>query len=289
VQVLLKQALALSSAAALTASEHTSKETESGQLAQSEVQIQSLSTPASDPISMPSHLQRALTLALDRFGASPPSTISANLQALFNQTEVLALIQVLRQQLFQGGHTRSFQSLPPAESSANEPASTVQLDAVVRVLSGCVDAIGPLGFLGTVEHEDFIGNIVPDLATEITHTTQSLEDAAELQGILRETLRYEESIRKHQAVGTHVPSHPDGTKISQQPGTICTLYSETGQGQDSLQNGDALPLALKAVNIVSPIKVRKGGDGQTSRRSVREKSMLERRNKSQYSLERLVL
>lgn len=287
VQVLLKQALDLLSEASVPIPAQASREVDAPEHAKTDRQVQYLSASTSDPSWLPPQLQRALIVALDRFGASTTPTISSHLRALFTQTEVLALVQFLRQQLFQGGHTRSFQSLRPMEVAGNLNP-TVNIDAVVRVLSSCIDAIGPLGFFGALDNEDFIGNIVPDLVTEILHATQSLGDAAELQGILRETLRYEESMRKHQAVGARLSVQGRETRMDQQSGGIVTVYSEAFDAYEGLQNRECLPLTLRADDMISAVKVRKGG-GQASKRSRRETDMLERRQKGQYSYERLIL
>ncbi len=233
---------------------------------------------------LPESLQGALIAALDRFGTHAGPTISANLKPMFSQTEVLALIQFLRQQLFQAGHTRSFH--PSAETESVMP--TVRFDAAVKILSGCVDAIGPLGFFGALDNEDFLGNIIPELVAEVTNTKQSLEDVSELQGILREALRYQESIQRHRAAGARIPGQMGGSAAQQRPGAIVTVFSEAVEGEEDLQSGSALPLSLKVEGVIDPAKMRKGG-GQVKQRTVRQKRMLERRNKGQYSFERLVL
>ncbi|KAK6381244.1 hypothetical protein LTS17_004301 [Exophiala oligosperma] len=251
-----------------------------------DMQIQTLETSTSDPTWLPPQLQKALILSLNKLGAGSTQTITKSLRSLFTQRETLALIQFLRQQLFQGGHTRSFQSMPPIETDSK--VSVMQLSAIINILTSCVDAIGPLGLIGALENEDFVGNIIPDLVTEITHATESLGDATELQGILRETLRYDESIRKHESAGGRLQVSGPAARLTQQPGKIVTLYSENTKEDDGFQLRGGLPLALRADNVISPYKVRKGG-GQVLKRSAREMSMLESMSKGQYSFERLVL
>jgi len=111
---------------------------------------------------------------------------------------------------------------------------------------------------------------------------------SELQGILREALRYQESIQRHRDAGARIPPHIAGRSFQQRPGAILTVYSEALEGGENQQEGSALPLSLKLENVVSPMKIRKGA-GSVKRRSVWQKKMLERRNKGQYSFERLVL
>ncbi|KAJ9613203.1 hypothetical protein H2200_003144 [Cladophialophora chaetospira] len=247
-------------------------------------QVKTFSTSSSESPWLPNSLQEALIAALDNFGTAASPTVSSTLKAVFSQTEILALIQFLRQQLFQAGHTRSFQSLPTTETVQR----TVRFDVSIKVLSGCVDAIGPLGFFGAVDDEDFLGNIIPELVTEVTNTKQSLEEVLELQGILREALRYQESIQRQQEAGARIPPHIAGRISQQRPGAIVTVYSEAVEGGEDLQGGSALPLSLKVENVVNPVRMRKGG-GPVKQRTLRQKRMLETRNKGQYSFERLVL
>ena len=249
-----------------------------------ETQLQTFAASSTEKPWLPALLQNALIAALDKFGTAASSSISHNLKALFSQDEVLALTQFLRQQLFQAGYTRPLQN----QAADGELAYSVKLDAAVKILSGCVDSIGPLGFCGTFDNEDFIGTIIPELATEIRNTKQSLNDASELQGVLREALRYQESIQRHQAAGSRLPAHVVGDTSPQRAGAIVTVYSEAVQGEENLLSRSALPLSLKVENVVSPVKIRKDG-GQVKRRSVWQKRMLERRNRGQYSFERLVL
>ncbi|KIW21104.1 hypothetical protein PV08_01683 [Exophiala spinifera] len=282
-QALLSRALTVvADAAPASKSDATSHEDGGKQ----EMQIQTLETSTSDPTWLPPQLQTALVLSLNKLGAGSTKTITQSLRSLFSQRETLALVQFLRQQLFQGGHTRSFQSLPPIE--ARSKVSGMPLSAIINILSSCVDAIGPLGIIGALENEDFVGNIIPDLVTEITHATESLVDATELRGILRETLRYEESIRKHESAGGRLQVGGPAARLTQQPGKIVTLYSENTKEDDGFQLRGGLPLALRAENVISPYKVRKGG-GQVLKRSAREMSMLKSMSKGQYSFERLVL
>jgi hypothetical protein len=233
---------------------------------------------------VPEKVKQALVAALNRFGSAAASIISPMLRTYFSQTEILALIQFLRQQLFQGGHTQSFRSLAYLEP---DDENVVSLDAVIRVLSCCVDSIGPLGLIGTIDNEAFVDSIIPDLVSEIASTKESLEDVAELQGILRETLRYYESFEKHQDGSTR-SNQGIGQEHEQRPGTIVTLYSETADGVDGDGEGRSLPLSSGADTAINPTKTRKGG-GQRTSRSSRQKSMLRQRQKGPYSFERLVL
>ncbi|KIW64026.1 hypothetical protein PV04_08987 [Phialophora macrospora] len=247
-----------------------------------ETHVQTLTATSTENPWLP--MQGALIAALDRFGTAASSTISSNLKGLLSQREVLALIQFLRQQLFKAGHTRSLQSLPMTE----EAPHTVRLDAMIKLLSACVDAMGPLGFFASLDNKDFVDTLIPELVTEVTNAKQSLEDVAELRGILREALRYQESVQRQRAAGADTRAHAASNGLQPRPGAIVTVYSEAVEGEENLQSGSMLPLSLKAQDVVTAGKIRKGG-GQVKLRSIRQKRMLERRNKGEYSFERLVL
>jgi hypothetical protein len=287
VRTLIQQALQFSSSGAEPESRHDHEPTNG--LAENKMPIQRRTQKNSSPSAwLPDLVKQALITALNRFGLATTSVISTYLKTQFSQTEVLALIQFLRQQLFQGGHTLSFDTHPETALSEAHQEPVVGLDSIVRILSSCVDVIGPLGFFGALDNEDFIDNIVPDLVSELARTKQSLEDAAALQCVLRETLRYQESVQSLREMGGRFVNQKEMAGVEQKPGTIVTIHSETRDGQGLTNNRDILPLSLRAENVINPFKVRKGG-GQVSRRSFRQLSMLVKRQKGPYSFERLVL
>lgn len=237
-------------------------------------------------------LAKALILAVNTLGSNSSNRISSCLRNQLSQTEVLALIQFLRQQLFQGGHTRSMQTISDSSNhifdESAEPVvdGLVNFDAIVRIMSSCVDLIGPLGLVGLEDDEHFVESIVPELVSEISRALQFVEETTELQGILRETLRYHESLFRHSGTKTSRPIG-DVDNFGQQTGRIVNLYSESTEDGDVNVTG-ALPLSLGADNVVSPLKVRKGG-AQVTKRSNREILIMESRQKGSYSFDRLIL
>jgi len=298
VRLLIRQALAQTERTVENGLEHTGARSQEDE-GENETSIL-MTTPAPDPsaTALVKPVTAALKMALSRFGKAASSEISSQLRHLFSQTDVLALIQFLRQQMFQGGYTRSILSLavPSPPDSDDEstgrpskiPEEDIPFDAMVKILSSCVDAIGPVGFFGSEDHQDFVESIIPELVSEVTRVTQSLEEAAELTGILRETLRYTESVQRHREAGGR-GAHQGLDLISRpQPGSIVTLYSEQAEGDGRTSTVGILPLSLRAERAVSPRKVRKGG-GQVSKRSAREVLMLESRLKGRYAFERLIL
>ena len=139
-----------------------------------------------------------LITVLERLAGYGSSVIAEGLKSSLDHTKTLMLIQLLRQQLFEGHHTTfvmqtTYPSPPPSAHSSIEeqtPALVLSLESTSKVLLGCIDAIGPLGFLGTENGQgDFISRLVPELKSETELTTQGLEDTIILRGILRETMR----------------------------------------------------------------------------------------------------
>jgi hypothetical protein len=165
----------------------------------------------------------------------------------------------------------------------------LSLDATSKILLGCVDAVGSLGFLADGSQDDFLARVIPELKSETALATQGLEEASYLRGILRETIRYAQSADK-EFLGDSTTSLTEGAAPTvPKPGTIITIYSEPTIDQGDIETKSGiLPLSLRAENTIALTKMRKGG-GQVKDRSLREVREMENRNKGLYSFERLVL
>lgn len=238
-----------------------------------------------------------LAHVLRRLAFAGSAIVSERLRvSSFRQSEILALIQFLRQQLFLGGYSRlgemrNYPS-PPASAAGEEcdgdPAfqRQISLQGIVTLLDACIDALGPVGVLGSSAEEGaFIEKMVPELLTEVISASQAVEDSALLQGILRETLRYAESVERQPFEVRSKVENKATNSVGK--GQIVTLYSEPESAEPGSLSGSALPLSLKAEQDIEKFKVRKGG--QMQRRSAREMGMLKDRLKSPYSFERLEL
>jgi hypothetical protein len=244
---------------------------------------------------IPASLRKAMIISLFKLGRLDPATFARSVRKLYSRDEVAGLIQVLRQQLFQGGHVSWLLSpaVPSHDLSKDQrqdigdgkDLATLPFESMVTLLSACLDAIGP--FPLTIGHtdQDLMEGIIPDLLSEIQLSAQYIEESAELHGMLRETLRYFQS-QEAQApeFETRIPT----TDGRQKKGQIRTLYSQ--HANDEITDGliGVLPLSLQDENVIGATKVRKVG-GQVSSRSVREMEMQGRRAKGTYTFERLVL
>jgi hypothetical protein len=240
---------------------------------------------------------RILVIALEKFARFGTVAIAEGLRTSLNRTEIGTLIQVLRQQLYEGQHTTHiaqevYPSPPVSASSSLEDRVSdpvLSLDATSKILLGCVDAVGSLGFLADGSQDDFLARVIPELKSETALATQGLEEASYLRGILRETIRYAQSADK-EFLGDSTTSLTEGAAPTvPKPGTIITIYSEPTIDQGDIETKSGiLPLSLRAENTIALTKMRKGG-GQVKDRSLREVREMENRNKGLYSFERLVL
>lgn len=240
------------------------------------------------------HSTSCLIYALKRLALTGSVTVSDQVRMVLEQKEVLTLIQFLRQQLFLGGYTRlaevrNYPSPPPSQVGADDALGDekpqMTLENIVALLNGCIDSLGVVGILGSNEDQAFIERMVPELYSEIESATAAVEDSTFLQGILRETLRYAESVERQPF---EVRSKVERTNdIRGRKGKVVTLYTENDTTETGAQLPTALPLSLKAEEDLSQRKIRKGGQVQS--RSAREMGMLKDRLKAPYSFERLVL
>lgn len=235
-----------------------------------------------------------LLQALKRLATAGSGLVSEQLQSSLEQKEVLALIQFLRQQLFLGGYTRlaevrSYPSPPPSHVDGEDTppgvAPRITLDTIVTLLNGCVDSLGIVGVIASPEEQIFIERMIPELCSEIESATAAVEDSTYLQGLVRETLRYAESVERQPfQVRNKVERSNDARS---KKGRVTILYSEADVTERGSRMATALPLSLKAEEDLSKRKTRKGG--QVEHRSVREMGMLKDRLQAPYTFERLVL
>ena len=238
-----------------------------------------------------------LTNALAGLGLLDAKSISSVLRTSFSGGEILGLIQLLRQQLFKTGYPGSVlhthdQTADIARGNfaqtngAKDAGSTgLPIDGVLKILSACIDTVGPLDLLSRDESDTFLEDVIPDLLSEVSLATQAAEESANMHGTLRETLRYSQSDKPGRR---HGKNRLEESLPPQQAGEIITLYTEKMEDEDVNGQEGVLPLGLHAEDGISQVKARKGG-GQLLKRSLRHTLMLESRQRGAYSFERLVL
>lgn len=228
-------------------------------------------------------LENCLITVMEQYSNFEVASISSSIRSILSSDEIFGVVQLLRQQMFRGGHTGS--ALTLSEDPATSPEQRVSLKAAVNILSACLDATGPLDLISGEQEDKLIERIIPDLLSEISLATQYIEESADLQGILRETLRYAES---HQPQGRGQKALESTKLKGGRVGEIATLYAQRTEDEELSGLPGALPLSLRADEAIKATKVRRGG-GQTKGRSVRETLMLESRQMGPYRFERLVL
>lgn len=226
----------------------------------------------------------AMNRTLERlYGFSPLKSTSA-FRTYLDTEETLTLIQFLRQQLFRSGYTSSFPSIPVVAEGA-----VLSLKIIVSVLSNCIDALGPLGFLGSAFEQGLWQDLLPDLKGETSLALAGIEEATYLKGFLQEVVRYGSAAESKQVLSIGSPLKHLG-QSDMGDGTITRIYAEPTAEQvyKIHEQSSLLPLSLDVENTVSKTKKRKGG-GEVNQRSGREMQYLKHRNMGRYSFERLIL
>src|SRR5205085_190367 len=98
-----------------------------------------------------------LLIGLEALRSYLPQEVTAALRSQLNQSEILSIIQILRQQLFYSGHTSHLPSPPssawaaPKLDNTGANGASLTLDSILKLLSSCLDAIGPVGFLAQTD------------------------------------------------------------------------------------------------------------------------------------------
>ena len=250
----------------------------------------------SDNTLIPNAASAALLNALQNLGSHSSQDVTTGLRSQLSQAEILSIVQVLRQQLFHSGHASYLPTPPSSTTSSPKLGDThaegisLSLDCILRLLLSCLDAMGPVGFLAQSKNDAFLEKLIPELKSEVSFAFEGMQETNHLKGLLREVIRYGDSA--HGSNHSHVTkpqSQQPNLEGQQKSGTIVTIYSEARVDQGDVDGHEwLLPLSLRANNVVSETKVRKGG-GQVSKRSRRDILRLQDRNVGKYSFERLVL
>jgi hypothetical protein len=232
----------------------------------------------------PRECATAMKRALDIFHGFSSFKVTSAVRMHLDAKEIQALIQFLRQQLFQSGYTSSFPSLSVASGDA-----VLSLETTVLALSSCIDALGPSGLLGSTLDQGLWQDLVPDLKSEISLALAGIEEATYLKGVLQEMVRYANAAADTQLLPIDCVSQESGT-ADKEAGSILRVFAEPTEqeGYDIQEPSSLLPLSLDVENGVSKTKKRKGG-GEVVERSGRELQYLKSRNIGRYSFERLIL
>ena len=242
------------------------------------------SSPSAPADSWSEACTTVLVRTLDMLRGFSPVKITTAIRTYLDTDVVLALIQILRQQLFRSGCTSSSSTSCVASEDA-----VLAVETTVLVLCSCIDALGSSGFLGSTFDQGLWQDLVPDLKSEISLALAGIEEATYLKGVIQEVLRYGNAATSNQALPTDSPFHQLEKPARE---TVAIMKVNTGSMEEQshcMREGSSLlPLSLDLENSVSKTKKRKGG-GETNERTARELQYLKSRNIGRYSFERLIL
>ncbi|KAK2786342.1 hypothetical protein FQN53_006710 [Emmonsiellopsis sp. PD_33] len=305
---------------AITQSSHPTKDSEV------EMALETPSKPSSGRSD--THLTDAITalnLALKNLHTHPLPKVTQSIRSVLSNSHTLSIIHHLRHSLATGGYTSRFLEAPEAPL-ANKKFPTLSLATMVDLLTACIDAIGPSGWISAAAFanaEDSEACLVADMKSEISAALAGIEEATYLKGILREFIRYAETATAPTATTTAANTDmvtststttaptPHGHRLKRreyQNGAEILIYDDDANhtAEGGLHSDtQMLPLSLKRVAAsqesattamvgveggeeVSETKVRKT-TGEVLQRSKREVGYLKSKGVGKYSFERIVI
>ncbi|KAE8349888.1 hypothetical protein BDV28DRAFT_52272 [Aspergillus coremiiformis] len=243
---------------------------------------------------------RGLNTTLRKIHIHPLPAITTSIRSTLSRTEIIAMTHHLRLSLATGGYASRFTENPPTPICPDQTTPSLTLNTITDLLNVSIDAVGPSGWISATALDDTPTremDLIADMKSEISAALAGVEEASYLKGVLREYLRYTDSVAKSakSAATTQKPKDSD-----EQTSTLVRLEKLNGadlmvfrSGEEEGFEGDAsgkmLPLSLKAVSTdVSKKKVKKS-TGEIKTRSNREIGYLRRKAVGKYSFERLVV
>ncbi|KAL4916622.1 hypothetical protein BDW62DRAFT_104412 [Aspergillus aurantiobrunneus] len=251
-----------------------------------------------------------LNTTLLKLHAHPHTTRTTSLRSTLSRTDLISIIHHLRLSLATGGHTTRFTENPPTPITPHLTSPQLPFRTIIDLLNTTVDAIGPSGWVSisqgdynTVQSEPEAAGLrdialIAELKSEVSAALAGVEESSFLTGILREYLRYANSVDSHTRT---LPSRDENSNLPPTTSTsvrheklngadllVFGAHDEDGPGGEGDPSGKLLPLSLKAAKDVSKTKVLKGS-GKVVQRSKREMGYLRRKAVGKYTFERLVV
>lgn len=210
---------------------------------------------------------RGLTVALAKLGAHPSQAVVRALRDHLRADETFSLIFVLRGELVRGSWTSRYVDVAIPGRGEPEAPPDDSICLIASLLSRCIDAVGPGGWLlNDAMAAEGGADFLSALKLEASAALEGVQEAVELSGVLSEVVRYSAAVRRLGKKGRRV------------------MVGE--EGRDGVPaEGNWLPVGLKAGKTVSKEKVVSGGE--VVKRSQREIGHLVSREVGAYSVERL--
>lgn len=208
---------------------------------------------------------KGLTAALAKLSAHPSQAVVRALRSHLRADETFSLIFVLRSELVRGSWTSKYvdSTMPEREPEA-PPDDSICL--IANLLSRCIDAVGPAGWLlNDAMAVEGGADFLQALKLEASAALEGIQEARRLSGILSEVVRYATAVRK-------------GRK-RRRGGEERVIVARDGGDSEA----GWLPVGLKVGKPVSREKVVSGGE--VVKRSQRELGHLVSQRVGAYSVE----
>lgn len=240
---------------------------------------------------------RGLNTTLQKLHSHPVPSITNSLRSALSKPELISMLHHLRLSLATGGYTSRFTENPPTPITPDQTRPPLSLNTITDLLAASIDAIGPSGWISAASAD--LGpelDLIADMKSEVAAALAGAEEATFLKGILREYIRFADSVS---ASSRRVAKRSNRPAVESTPlvrherlnGADLMVFTpqdgEDGAGMDGEATGKMLPLSLKAPSVdVSRTKVMKS-TGEVRTRSNREIGHLMRKQAGKYSFERL--
>lgn len=217
--------------------------------------------------------EEGLSVAFAKLGNCPALSMIKALQIALKPKEILDLVLQLRIELYKGAWTsRYVEDNTEYDDDANlNPPPDGSIKLISDLLSRCVDAIGPSGWLlndASLSNGE-AGDVIASLTLEVSTALEGLEEAVFLKGIVGEAVKYCEAAQKEASRGQKFDLAKPISLQVKEPGA------------------EALPLGLKVKGRIEKSKIVSGGE--IVQRSLREQGHLRSQQVGAYSLERIAL
>ncbi|PHH86391.1 hypothetical protein CDD83_10315 [Cordyceps sp. RAO-2017] len=216
---------------------------------------------------------RGLTLAFTKLWRLPAAATVKALRATIQTEEILAFIYLLRVELVRGGWTSLYVDPARFESEGNEPPPDGVIALIADLLGRCLDAIGSGGWLFndamSWADKSEAGDFLTALKLEVAAALEGIEEAAYMNGIVGEAMRFGLAVDKRLAA-----------RLAWNSSKPITVQLEARESR-------LLPLGLKS--RLMPSKEKVVPSGEVIQRSTRETGHLISQNVEGYSLEKITV
>ncbi|KAI9783224.1 MAG: hypothetical protein M1839_004064 [Geoglossum umbratile] len=224
----------------------------------------------------PAVREEALTAVLTRLHSFPSATTAKALRKELSGTEILSLVQLLRNELSRGGWTSSYLDEDMRDFDEEQQGPTERgIHLISDLLSCALDSFGPGGWLlsatSSGDSHDSMEDLVATLRLEVSAALECIEEATYLNGLLGEMMRHEKCLANATLNLSGKSSKSKSRKI---------------KVPSQLTDGHLLPLGPRP-DISASLFTRVGAGGEIRGRSVRDRENLISKTVGKYGFERI--